>query len=190
MKMILIVLFLFSNLHYCSSEKNTVKEAENEFWENYIKSPLFLLTILNYRINLGESYRCGGDAIGTALGYNNDKPAYPNLQENQEITSAYFKSIVYEYQATKNSNITITILEKIKIDTSSSINCSTKESKIWVNFCNGKRSEEADISYQLRSSAIGQIYSKRYSADVKYFININSIENECNLKINLRSNTL
>ena len=77
-----------------------------------------------------ESYYCGGDEIGTALGFNNNKPAYPKLLENQEITSANFKSILYEYQATRNSNITITILEKIKIDTSSSINCSNRENRI------------------------------------------------------------
>jgi hypothetical protein len=139
---------------------------------------------------LRESYYCGGDEIGTALGYNNNKPAYPKLLENQEITSANFKSILYEYQATRNSNITITILEKIKIDTSSSINCSNRENRIYVSFCNGKRSVEADSSYQLRDIAIGQIYSKSYSANIKYFINISSREDECTLKINLKSSAL
>jgi hypothetical protein len=190
MKYILFLLLLFTTISCPGSNESTQKEAEKEFIKGLPHNPLFYLWILGQRINSRESPRCGGDAIGTALGYNTNLPAYPKLEENQEITSAYFNSIVYEYQATRDSNITITILEKIKIDTTSSINCSnSNKNRISIKFCNGKIPESLDSHY-MSGVAIGQIYSKSFSFNVKYFLNIYSEEKECNLKINIKSNTL
>jgi hypothetical protein len=180
------ILLLFVSFLACGNSDK--KESEREK-KKLITNPIFYWWLVAQR-NLRESPYCGGDEIGTALGYNNNLPAYTKLEQNQEITSAYFNSIVYEYQATRNSNITITILEKVKVDTTSSINCSnSNKNRISVKFCNGKISEEMD-SYYLSGVAIGQIYSKSFSPNVKYFLNIFTEEDECNLKINIRSNTL
>ena len=146
--------------------------------------PLFLLQLAGQRIRVGKDPNCGGE-FNALL---SNSPVFPRLQENQEITSSYSNSIDYEYQSTKDSNITITILEKIKIDTSSSINCSNSNNRIGVGFCNESKFIE-QLDY-LTGVAIGQIYSKSLSNNVKYFIVTYSEEKECNLKINLKSNTL
>jgi hypothetical protein len=184
MKKISILLLLIISFLLC---RNVDKEESEREKKKLITSPIFALWLLGQR-NLRESPRCGGDEIGTLLGYNNNLPVYPKLEENQEITSSYFESIVYEYQATRNSNITVKILEKVKVDTSSSINCTNSNNGIYVTFCNGKITEDLDSHY-LSGVAIGQVYSKSFSSNIKYFINIYSEEKECNIKINLRSNT-
>ena len=182
MRMILI--FTFLSIIACTtetSEKRLEKEVNKGVFDLFIKMEVIK--------NLGSGdVRCGGDVIGNLLGYYNNLPVYPKLQEKQEITSTYSKSIVYEYQSTQNSNITMTILEKIKIDTSSSINCSNSNNRIGVGFCNESKFIE-QLDY-LTGVAIGQIYSKSLSNNVKYFIVTYSEEKECNLKINLKSNTL
>ena len=185
MKMILI--FTFLSIIACTtetSEKRLEKKVAKGVFDLFIKMEVFK--------NLGSGdARCGGDVIGNLLGYYNNLPVYPKLQEKQEITSSYSKSIVYEYQSTQNSNITMTILEKIKIDTSSSINCSNSNNRIGVGFCNeSKITGYMNSDYFTYKFAIGQIYSKSFPGGVKYFIGIDSGEKECNLKVNLKSNTL
>ena len=178
-----ILFFNFSCLYnpHKEEERRERRESANG------QLPLFLLQLAGQRIRVGKDPNCGGE-FNALL---SNSPVFPRLQENQEITSSYSNSIDYEYQSTKDSNITITILEKIKIDTSSSINCSNSNNMIGVGFCNeSKITGYMNSDYFTYKFAIGQIYSKSFPGGVKYFIGIDSGEKECNLKVNLKSNTL
>ncbi|NBU99401.1 MAG: hypothetical protein EBS19_14540 [Spirochaetia bacterium] len=138
MKMILIVLFLFSNLHYCRNEGARQKEAEMEFWANITdpKGPMLyqMLRILSQQnLRLGEDPDCGGDVIGTLLGLNNDRTKLTKLEENQELTGKEFQLF---FQSTSKTVITISLIQVIQADPNKLKDCS-KPGLLFISYCNG-----------------------------------------------------
>jgi hypothetical protein len=181
MKSIIAVLLLASIIVCTNTDKEEKKKTQRELLSN----PMFYFFLLGQR-NLSESPYCGGDTIGTALGYNNNLTVYPVLEENQELTTNYFNSVVYTYQSSKNTIITITLLDKIKANTSSTIECANKNNRIILSFCSNLKFVDLEFVGNVQ---VGQIYSKTLSLNEKYFISLSSFENDCNIKVKLRSAT-
>ncbi|MCX7999188.1 MAG: hypothetical protein N3A69_09605 [Leptospiraceae bacterium] len=184
----LFIFILLLSLFQCAENE---PPKDQKFWIRFFTHPLGYIWLLSHR-ELRESPRCGGDQIGTLLGYNNNLPTRPKLGENEEIVTPYFKSTAYEYYPTKNSKVTIILLEKVKITDDDSITCRSDNNKIYITYCNGKILDSLD-GYPKSNILLGVEYSETFSANTKYFIWIGSTSDEetvCNLKAILRSSTL
>lgn len=179
MKSIIAVLLLASIIVCTNTDKEEKKKTQRELLSN----PMFYFFLLGQR-NLSESPYCGGDTIGTALGYNNNLTVYPVLEENQELTTNYFNSVVYTYQSQNTSNITISLLDKIKNNSSTAINCVNKNNRISLKKCSNLKLMDIEVISDVQ---IGQIVSRTFDSNIQYFINIYSIEDDCNIKVKLRS---
>jgi hypothetical protein len=176
------MLLLFTTISCPGSNESTQKEAEKEFIKGLPHNPLFYLWLLGQR-NPKEDPDCGGDAIGTLFGLNNDRTKYSKLEENQEIIKNGTTTLFYE--SAKKTLITISLIQVTQADPNILKDCS-KPGNIVVSYCNGVY-REVNFNIYVGLNQVTQFYAK---SNVKNFIGAGRNTLDCNVIYKIKSEVL
>jgi hypothetical protein len=176
------MLLLFTTISCPGSNESTQKEAEKEFIKGLPHNPLFYLWLLGQR-NPKEDPDCGGDAIGTLFGLNNNRTKYSKLEENQELIK---EDPDLFYQSAKKTLITISLIQVTQADPNILKDCS-KPGSIAISYCSGvyRTLNFRDDSFQLNQ--VSQFEAK---TNVKNFLSIGKNTNDCNTIYQIKSEVL
>lgn len=111
----LFIFILLLCLFQCAKqEKTKLPIMDSKDWIKLLSNPVGYLAFLSHR-ELRESPRCGGDQIGTLLGYNNNLEQPQKLGENQEIidSTAPENEKFWSYFSPHKTTISIKLLNFI-----------------------------------------------------------------------------
>jgi hypothetical protein len=175
------MLLLFTTISCPGSNESTQKEAEKEFIKGLPHNPLFYLWLLGQR-NPKEDPDCGGDAIGTLFGLNNDRRKYEKLEEDQEIVTTSNFDDRY-YQSSKKTIITVTLVSATSTNIDKQTDCSNAGAII-TSSCNGIYI--ADINRQT-PLLLNQSYQYEPKKNIKNFLTTDRNSIYCEVRYKIKS---
>lgn len=174
MKYFLIAILLVTT--FC---KNTEQEKESKYEksQNTYFSILWLLIASE-----NEDPECGGGALRTLFGLNNNRINWIKLEENNTITSA--NGSLWYYESSKKSLITVTFTQGTPAKIGAICNNS---GSLVTSYCNGVYASGINRQEPL---ALNQVYTYEANINTKNFLTLDRYTTDCNTEYSVKTEVI